>query len=337
MSVRPFHRDIPAFLSIDVEPDGFQAQNLGWTGFESIQAPVERLRSQLAGLTGETPRFCWYLRMDPQVTDAHGRPDYLARRYSDGLARLERAGDVFGSHIHALRWCSDRDCWVHEFADPDWTAHCVESSFDAFATAFGDPPARHRYGGAGFINDDVVSLLDKHGVRLDLTLEPGTPQGSPASLEDVQSGVDASPRTAPQTDCRRVPRRPYRPAREDFRRIGDGDRRGLILVPLSSTTLRYKPLWRQAGGTVKRRSRPLPQVMRIATWDGPPKGFWDLAARHLAASSRPYLSLAIRTDAPGSGDATRARGVLEYLPRHPLARRLRFVDPIDAVAALMPS
>lgn len=335
--MRPFHRDIPAFLSIDVEPDGFQSPNLGWTGFESIQGLVGRVRSELADLSGGTPRFCWYLRMDPQVTHAHGRPDYVAVRYADGLARLRREGDVFGSHIHALRWRSDRDCWVHDFADPDWTAHCVESSFDAFATAFGDPPARHRYGGGGFLDDDVVSLLDKHGVRLDLTLEPGTPPGGTASMEDVQSGVDASPRTAPATDCRRVPRRPYRPARDDFRRVGDGDGRALILVPLSSTTIRHgKPLWRQAAGTVKRGSRPLPQVLRMAIWDGSPKGFWDHAAQHLGASTRPYLSIAMRTDAPGSGDATRARAVLEYLPRHPLARRLRFVDPLDAVPALVP-
>lgn len=333
--MRPFHRDIPAFLSIDVEPDGFQYPNLGWTGFESLPGLVARVRGELADLSGVTPRFGWNLRMDPQVAEAHGRPDYLAVAYADVLARLEREGDVFGSHIHPLRWSADRQCWVHDFADDDWTEHCIESSFDAFAKAFGDPPARHRYGGSG-LDNCVVAALDEHGVRLDLTLEPGSPPGPLTATKDVQSGIDAAPKTAPMPNCRGVPRRPYRPSRADFRRVGDGDARRLILLPLSSTRLRYgKPWWRQAGGTVKRGSRPLPRVLWMSTWRGAPKRFWDLAARHLGASPRPYLSLAIRTDAPGSGDAMRVRALLEYLPRHPLARRLRFVDPLDAVPDLL--
>jgi hypothetical protein len=333
--MRRLHRDIPAFLSIDVEPDGFQYPNLAWTGFESLQGLVARMRSELAAVSGVTPRFSWYLRMDPQVTEVHGRPDYLAVAYADVLARLEREGDVFGSHVHPLRWSPDRECWVHEFADDDWTEHCIESSFEAFAKAFGDPPARHRYGGGGFIDNCVVASLDEHGVRLDLTLEPGIPSHPLAAMHDARTGIDASPRTAPMTNCRRVPRRPYQPSRDDFRRVGGGDRRRLVLVPLSSTRLRYdRPWWRQAAGTVKRGSRPL-HVMRMHNWHRSPKAFWDCAAQHLRVSARPYLSLAIRTDAPGSGSATRVRALLEHLPRHPIARRLCFVDPLDVVPDLL--
>jgi len=59
--MRRSHREIPAFLSIDVEPDGFQSPNLGWTGFESIQAFTARVRSELTDVAGVAPRFCWYL------------------------------------------------------------------------------------------------------------------------------------------------------------------------------------------------------------------------------------------------------------------------------------
>ena len=329
-------RAIPAFLSIDVEPDGFQEPNLCWTGFESILDTIEGLRADLGAVSGVAPRFGWYLRMDPQVAAIHGRPDHLAVAYADVLHRLAGSGDVFGSHIHAVRLSDDGTTWVHEVVDPEWAAHCIEVAFDAHASAFGGPPERHRYGGGGFIDDGIVGLLDEHGVTMDLTLEPGVSHGRRAAAADVQSGVDSSPRTGAIADCRHVPRHPYRPAHRDFRAVGNGHARSVIMVPLSSTRLRPgKPLWRQAGGTIKRRARALPQVLRMAPWAHSPAGFWDLAAAHLRASARPYLSLALRTDAPSSGDARRVRAVLAHLPCHPLARRLRFVDPLEAVPALM--
>ena len=59
-----------------------------------------------------------------------------------------------------------------------------------------------------------------------------------------------------------------------------------------------------------------------------PKIYWDLVAQ--AADDQPacYFALAIRTDTPGSVTQERYRQLLEYLPNHPIAERLRFVDPL---------
>ena len=42
-----------------------------------------------------------------------------------------------------------------------------------------------------------------------------------------------------------------------------------------------------------------------------------------------YIAFAVRTDATASQTHRHARAVLDHLPRHPIARRLRFVDPLS--------
>ncbi|MGH9224498.1 MAG: hypothetical protein ACRD2W_12135 [Acidimicrobiales bacterium] len=248
---------------------------------------------------------------------------------------MERVRGEFGAHIHPLRWSPHDSRWVHDFSDTGLTNHCIDVSFDAYVKAFGERPIRHRYG-VGFLNDDLVAALDERGVLVDLTPGPGTRPRADNTRPDVASGVDVAPRTGPTTDCSRMPRRRYRPSFEDFRVAGTDRRREVALLPLSSALVRpVQPRWRQAAGVVKRRSWPEPRVMRMAGWAHSPQLFWDRAARHIRASRRPFLSLALRTDAPGSGDATRTWALLEHLPRHPLARRLRFVDPVAALDDLL--
>ncbi|MGE5857411.1 MAG: hypothetical protein ACM31K_02870, partial [Solirubrobacterales bacterium] len=63
---------IPAFLSIDVEPDGFQLDRHDpppWAGYLDLVDFITRLRADLAGWTGRTPRFGWYVRTDPQIAE----------------------------------------------------------------------------------------------------------------------------------------------------------------------------------------------------------------------------------------------------------------------------
>ena len=86
-----------------------------------------------------------------------------------------------------------------------------------------------------------------------------------------------------------------------------------------------------------RRGTPLPRFRPVlpSTWVHGPKAFWDLMERHLRWTPRPYLSLALRTDAPDSDEGARAREILDYLPLHPLARRLRFEDPVEVAPSLV--
>ena len=60
-----------------------------------------------------------------------------------------------------------------------------------------------------------------------------------------------------------------------------------------------------------------------------PQRFWDLAQRAADELPAPYLAFAIRTDAPNTDSYQGVSKLFEYLPRHPIARRIRIVSPLS--------
>ena len=332
---RPFGRSasprgtVPAFLSIDVEPVGFQPANdsgAEWTGFPPMIEIAERLRSDLRRRSGGAPRFGWYVRTDPQIAEVFGRADHILARHADRVAGLQAAGDYLGVHAHALRWSADRGQWVHEFSDTDWLAEHTRSSLDAFARWSGSPARRFR-GGAGFLANVIVETLDRCGVEVELSLDP---MPSP-TVSSVHTTVDSSPIVGTLLDCRAAPRAPFHPARHDFRVPDDRRGRKILLIPQSTY---------DAATTSRRwwsRTASAADVLVLyPSFDWPsPEYYWDLVARQLESMARPYLSLSARTDAPDSVELARVRRLFEFLPRHPLADRLRFVDPLTAASALV--
>jgi hypothetical protein len=108
------------------------------------------------------------------------------------------------------------------------------------------------------------------------------------------------------------------------------------MVPLATCRLPpEQPLWRKAVKRLLRR--PPPQVQVLYPTGGWPSArfYWDLVERQLRSMCRPFLSLAIRTDAPDSAVAARARRIFDALPQHPLAEWLRFEDPLDIAPGLV--
>ena len=327
---------VPAFLSIDVEPDGFQLARPGqptWGGWRSVLETTDCLRAALAARTGVRPAFGWYVRTDPQIAEAAGRADDALVRFPERAARLRDAGDYFGVHAHPVRWSPDRGIWVHDFADADFHAHTVRFALDAFARWAGAPATRYR-AGAGFLTNGMVEALDQCGVAVELGLEPVAGWGLAASA--VPSGVDESPIVGRYTDCQGSPRVAYRPARHDFRVNGGRRGRRLVMIPVASRSLAPEPpLWKRAARRVLGRPwQPRVEVLYPTDERLAPHAYWDAVAAELDSMRRPYVSLGIRTDAPDSDVAVRVQRLFEALPTHPLAERLRFVDPVEAAPAL---
>ena len=65
--------------------------------------------------------------------------------------------------------------------------------------------------------------------------------------------------------------------------------------------------------------------------------FWDVVSHQLQSMQRPYLSLAIRTDPPDSLPTAKLRRLFAALVKHPLAKRLRFVNPVDVTEVITPA
>lgn len=327
---------IPAFLSVDVEPDGFQLSRSDppkWDGYASAFELTEWLRSKLLQRSGKVPTFGWYFRTDPQIAEVYGRADYVLTEFSGLTERLRDRCDYFGVHSHPVRWCKDRNLWIHDFADAAWNTHCARFSLAAYAQWSGAPAQRFR-GGAGFLSNEIIAAIDQGGVKVDLTLEPVA--AWPSTFSEVPSGIDTSPYIGIHTDCLSAPQVPYRPSHNDFR-VAKKDGRDLILVPVASyVPLAWQPLWRGLLQRVLPNRRPQERrVLHLANkW---PSGdfYWNLVTRQICSMRRPYLSLAIRTDAPGSVPLANARKLLEALIKHPLAERLHFLDPVDVAPTLI--
>jgi len=100
-------RTIPTFLSIDVEPDGFQlspAEAGAWKGYTAMLEFSEQLRAKLTASTETPPRFGWHFRTDPQIADVYGRAHQCCSRLRSahspcrerGLFRRPHASDTVG-------------------------------------------------------------------------------------------------------------------------------------------------------------------------------------------------------------------------------------------------
>ena len=322
-------RTIATILSIDVEPDGFQLSQgrAATTGYDATVEFLNGLRGRLADATGRPASFGWFFRMDPQIEAFYGRADHLVSGYGNRVAQLLEAGDHVGLHTHAVRWDGGSGAWIHDITDRSWLADAHETGFAAFEDAFGVACTRHR-GGAGIYDQFLVDTVERLGAKVDSALEPRT--SVPVGFL-VNTGVDASPMASPSPCCIKAPRQAYRPSAGAFLEPGgDGS---MVLIPASTSRLRH-PLWRTAGSMVKNRQLPSVQMLYPDHFSDP-AAFWDLVALELRLMRRPYVNIALRTDAPGSRQFNTSTAVFAALAKHPLARRLEIVDSLAAAERLV--
>jgi hypothetical protein len=325
---------VPAFLSIDVEPDGLELSRsvaASWTGYDLMIEFAEQLRSSLADRSGRMPNFGWYFRTDPQIGDIYGRPDYALAEYENDVARLAAAGDYFGVHAHTIRWSERQRRWVHDFADHDWIAQATRSALDAYARWNGSPAQRFR-GGAGFLTNGIIEVAEQCGVKVDLTLELGVALGF--TWWKVPSAIDNSPILGRYTDCSMAPRVPFRPSLDDFRISAGARGRDLVLVPLTTgPAIRPRSVWRKLAQRLILGRDGFEVLYPSDDWPSE-RFYWDLVEHQLDTMHRPYVSLAIRTDPPDSVRRHKIERMFRELANHPLAERLHFVDPLNAAPGL---
>lgn len=225
-------KKIPVVLCIDVEPDArLIAPNVkkDWLGFELSCEFFSDLRLRLQSATGRPVRFCWFLRMDPQVEYVYGTASWVVDRYPLLIDRIRDAGDGLGLHVHAWRWERNSFQWIADYRDQNWVDHCVRVGFESFSKSFKQSCSYFRFGDH-WMNNHTLSLIHKLGARFDLTLEPGQKNGQ---FKDSYIGSFI--------DCTDAPRNPYRPSEVDFRKPDSASKRNLWIVPLSSGAADWSP------------------------------------------------------------------------------------------------
>jgi hypothetical protein len=302
-------------FAIDVEPDG---RRIGpddtWQGTDFAMRQLAGLRKGFEELTRATVHFNWFLRLDPQIERTWGRPDWLVQACPNLIPVIRRHGDLAGIHVHAWRWDERRGCWFNDFALP-WRRHCLARSAETFQSVFGTPPAASRFGDRSIWHEDI-GALEGHGIRYDLTVEPGVPS-HPLSSDPLASA------TLP--DFRQAPRVPYRPSAEDYLRpSANRTGTGLWMVPISMTTrLHWHPLRRRPF--LVRSALPMNLVLR-------PRQVWAQIATQIVRETAAPLVLILR-----SGDLAQPRFlanfrfVTERMRAHPGIRDCRFLTVDRAV------
>ena len=223
-------------LTVDVEPDarehGWAAGAGDWASLDVAVEALEVLRQRLRECLGAAPAFAWFVRADPQIERAHGDAAWGLRRHGGVLRRLAASGDSVGLHVHGFRWSEEREGWITDHADAGWVGRCIATGWSAFTDSWGAPPRSFRFGDR-FLCNSAVRQLERLGCRVDLTVEAG--------MHPVPRLVAAESATGELPDYRRVPRRPYRPSRLDFRRTGWPARR-LWHLPVSTGCINAKPV-----------------------------------------------------------------------------------------------
>ncbi len=321
---------IPVILAIDVEPDARLVNRYApepWIGYELSQRYLRDLRPRLEALTGAAAHLSWFLRLDPQVAQSYGSATWVVDRYRDHIEEIQQHGDEIGVHPHAYRWLEDEGTWLNDYGNQAWVDTCLRVSLEAFEAALGRPCRSMRYGDR-WMNTPTVNLAEELGICYDLTVEPGAP-----ALPTPMPGERGS---APLPDYYRVPRHPWTPSAEDFRRSAPARR--IRMIPLTSGHLRLglrprRHLRRLLANGIRHRRQDTPLSM-WRSWTGP-NTFDRMLDRALAAQSRPYLAFAIRTDfalTPSAFEAVDA--CVRALLAHPAAENFRFSTPDEALALL---
>ncbi|MET1000230.1 MAG: glycosyltransferase [Acidimicrobiia bacterium] len=270
---------MPVVLTIDVEPDRRRTDRDHAStpfGFERILELEPRMRDQLSRLSDSDARFTWCLRMDPQIADTYGDAAWFATEYEKQWSRVADARDVIGLHPHSWRW---RDGWVSDQGDDDWVAHCMQLAMHTYQSTFRRPCAVYRHGD-GFMSNALARQLDEAGVRVDLTIEPGSPARRGILAEEASTGW--------LPDTRDVPSQAYRPSASDFRKSDATKSSGLIMMPLTS------------GLSVETQLRdgrlvPTGTYECLALWTEPVR-FARMLRAHLRQPGVSHLAFAVRAD-----------------------------------------
>jgi hypothetical protein len=317
---------IPLVLRIDVEPDEHQPPGgeRAWDGFITMSSVIERVRPCLEDRSGRPVNPTWFVRFDPDIRRAFGRLDFALHRHREQFDRILKNEDELGIHVHALRWNDATSTCYTDYADTRWTEECVRTSVDAFTDCFRYKP-RHASQGGYFMSEALVDVMVQLGIECDVTIEPGLE----AKAIDSSFGTHATGLSGDFVDAFR---QPFYPSNVRFDRPAEsyGAARRILMVPLTSYdyTTALVPWFRRWLPSELKRPKGHQPLNPWKRWPSPAV-FWDLAER--AADSQPgrYLAFAFRTERRGTAMEERTTAILDYLPHHPIARRLSIVPPLS--------
>ncbi len=268
--------------------------------------------------------------MDPQIALSYGSATWVVEKYRQFFEACRACDDNIGLHVHNYRWVEELGTWVDDSSSIEWSNHCLGTSIEAFTQAFGTAPTSLRFGNY-WQSTASVDQAERGGIRYDLSIEPGVLSNK---------SVGGRLQSAPTPGFTKVPRVPYIPSRDDFRKPSmDPESRKICLIPITSGYLKlsYRPrdirarIGRLLRNGVKGRLQSTPLAM-LAQWEGK-NSYATMLARACAVQDHPYLAIVIRSNLDRNRQA-RIAPCVDALLEFCETRQLRFCTPAEAIETL---
>jgi hypothetical protein len=305
----------PILLLVDVEPDERHCTaGDGWRGTRLVLEELERARALWRRITKEEVALNWFLRSDPQIETTWRCRNQIEIVFPRFVRHLRQGADFAGIHPHFWRWNPSQQRWHNDFAGAEWKEKCLRNAIDGFVQMLGYRPLASRFGDR-WIDQTLVDLLLREGIRYDLTLEPGAP--ARRLFDDTGSALPELPHE---------PLHPFRPQSTNFLQPRPAGTPGpdLWMIPVSMTP----PAW----GLV-RNVPPLRRFRRTCNLVLWPRLMQRFVASELASESKEPLVLVMR-----SGDLANPRylsnfmAMIDLISKHPGLPGCRFTTVPDALA-----
>jgi len=322
-------QEIPIIMCVDVEPDDFfldRSKPLPWKGYEKCYEIFPELRSMLEAGTGSPVHFNWFYRMDPQVAETYGSPDWVIRNYPRFIETFIKAGDELGLHQHGYRWEENAHKWIVDHGNQKWIDHCIEMGFETFKRLFSKTCKSFRFG-ASWINGPSLNTIEKLGGEFDLSIEPNYKPNSIFHETEVYTGR--------YENFDHIPRHPYRRSKNDFRKEDKSAVNGLFIIPLSTGKIAF-----QYGMAEKLRravSNPkslMPQFKALNVAHSE-RTFTTVTETILNSLEPKYLALVVRSESPLFGQQLKnIKSNFQHLMNHKFAKRFVFSTPEEALRRL---
>jgi hypothetical protein len=152
------------------------------------------------------------------------------------LRALEDSGDELGWHPHCWKRDSESGPWFQEIENVEWQLAMLDGAHAELAPALAKPLSSVRMGWS-YHNNSTLGRLDRLGVKVDLSALPGY----------RTYGQTPRLRSENQFDWYISPRKPYRPARADYRRPARDGEAALGILEVPSFVARSRA-WSFIGG-----------------------------------------------------------------------------------------
>jgi hypothetical protein len=324
---------IPVCILIDVEPDETIPAQIPDSnpilGFPECHRIFAEFRQQARKTTGREVHFSWTPRTDPVITLAYGTPTYIFDRFARQFHENLLQGDSLGTHIHAFRWVEDEMWGFEDWADAGYVDYCIEHAVEGYEQAMGERPALYRFGNS-FQSHRAVQKIESLGAKIDVSIEPNRAlywrvspplycTGDPPRMYDV-------------------PKEPYWPSIEDFRKPGPRFSRKIRLMPITTayedlgTDNEARLAHKRECGTDSRQ-----RLESLYTWRewSEPNSYSTMITRAILAQKKPYIAITVRSEAPIFPERRNALlACLNALLKHTKVNQFSFCTPEECLAHL---